>query len=71
MNAGHGIALMLFIVISFAIAKNWKKVLLFGCTVLMTAVLFGVYSVVVFLQSDCDPAQLRTPGNEIAAARSS
>ncbi|WP_350276750.1 hypothetical protein [Kribbella sp. HUAS MG21] len=49
------LALLLIFGFSFAIAKNWRKVLVFLGALAMTAVCFGVYTIVESVHSDLDP----------------
>jgi hypothetical protein len=56
MAANQVLALMLIFGFSFAIAKNWRKVLVFLGALAMTAVCFGVYSIVDTIHSNVDPA---------------
>lgn len=58
MAGNQVLALMLIFGFSFAIAKNWRKVLVFLGALAMTAVCFGVYSIVDAVQSN-----VPTPSN--------
>lgn len=55
MTTNQVLALMLMFGFSFAIAKNWRKVLVFLGALTMTAVCFGVYSIVETIRSDLGP----------------
>ncbi|TDO45481.1 hypothetical protein EV651_1292 [Kribbella sp. VKM Ac-2571] len=68
MSTSYLLTLLLLFCFSLAVAKNWRKVLIFLAAVLLTAAFFGLYTIGVTLQSDCDPAQPYTPRNQIAAA---
>ena len=65
MATNQALALMLIFGFSFAIAKNWRKVLVFLGALAMTAALFGVYSIVEAVRdidtihSDVDPAGIQ------------
>jgi len=52
MAGNQALALLLIFGFSFAIAKNWRKVLIFLGALAMTAVCFGVYSIVDAVQSN-------------------
>jgi hypothetical protein len=58
MAGNQALALLLIFGFSFAIAKNWRKVLIFLGALAMTAVCFGVYTIVEAVNSDVTP-----PGN--------
>jgi len=58
MAGNQTLALLLIFGFSFAIAKNWRKVLIFLGALAMTAVCFGVYSIVDAVQSN-----VPTPSN--------
>lgn len=58
MDGNQALALLLIFGFSFAIAKNWRKVLIFLGALAMTAVCFGVYSIVEAVQSN-----IPTPSN--------
>ncbi|WP_327634240.1 hypothetical protein OHB24_30170 [Kribbella sp. NBC_00482] len=70
MSTSHLLTLLLMFSFSLAVARNWRKVLIFLSAVLLTAAFFGFYTIAVTLQSDCDPARPYTPRNQIAAAAS-
>jgi hypothetical protein len=55
MAGTQALALLLIFAFSFAIAKNWRKVLVFLGALAMTAVCFGVYSIVEAVQGDYLP----------------
>jgi hypothetical protein len=55
MAANQALALLLIFGFSFAIAKNWRKVLIFLGALAMTAVCFGVYTIVEAVNSDVTP----------------
>ncbi|MET9311452.1 hypothetical protein ABZX12_06475 [Kribbella sp. NPDC003505] len=62
MATNQALVLMLIFGLSFTIAKNWRKVLVFLGALALTAAGFGVYSVVESVRnidtihSDVDPA---------------
>lgn len=56
MAADQVLALMLIFGFSYAIVKNWRKVAVFVSALSMTAVCFGVYSIVEVVRSDLGPA---------------
>jgi hypothetical protein len=56
MDGNQALALLLIFAFSFAIAKNWRKVLIFLGALAMTAVCFGVYSIVVMVDSTVAPS---------------
>ncbi|MEU4193877.1 hypothetical protein AB0E69_18400 [Kribbella sp. NPDC026611] len=55
MDGNQALALLLIFAFSFAIAKNWRKVLVFLGALAMTAVCFGVYSIVTMVDSTIAP----------------
>jgi hypothetical protein len=55
MAGNQALALLLIFGFSFAIAKNWRKVLIFLGALAMTAVCFGVYSIIEAVHSDVAP----------------
>ncbi|MGW6275872.1 hypothetical protein [Kribbella sp. NPDC055071] len=55
MAGNQALALLLIFGFSFAIAKNWRKVLIFLGALAMTAVCFGVYTIVDAVHSDVPP----------------
>jgi hypothetical protein len=58
MASNQVLALMLIFGFSFAIAKNWRKVLVFLGALAMTAVCFGVYTIVDAVQNDVAPSNV-------------
>ncbi|MFD3402483.1 hypothetical protein ACFWUU_17485 [Kribbella sp. NPDC058693] len=55
MDGNQALALLLIFAFSFAIAKNWRKVLIFLGALAMTAVCFSVYSIVAMVDSTVAP----------------
>lgn len=55
MSTDHVSALILIFVVSYAIATNWRKVVVILCALAITAVCFGVYSIVEVVRSDLGP----------------
>jgi hypothetical protein len=70
MSASHLLALMLIFGFSVSVARNWRKILMALCVLVMTAVCFGI-CVIGTLHSECDRVQPRACGIEIAADTSS
>ena len=58
MAGNQAIALLLLFGFSFAIAKNWRKVLIFLAALAMTAVCFGVYTIVQAVHSNVAPSNV-------------
>jgi hypothetical protein len=58
MDGNQVLALLLIFGFSFAIAKNWRKFLIFLGALAMTAVCFGIFSIVEAVQSN-----VPTPSN--------
>lgn len=58
MAGNQALALLLIFGFSFAIAKNWRKVLIFLGALAMTAVCFGVYTIVEAVHSDVGPSNV-------------
>lgn len=56
MAGNQALALLLIFGFSFAIAKNWRKVLVFLGALAMTAVCFSVYSIVAMVDSTVAPS---------------
>ncbi|TDW76139.1 hypothetical protein [Kribbella pratensis] len=56
MDGNQALALLLIFAFSFAIAKNWRKVLIFLGALAMTAVCFTVYSIVAMVDSTVAPS---------------
>jgi hypothetical protein len=56
MSANQVLALLMIFGCCYAIAKNWRKIVVFLGALTMTAVCFGVYSIVETVLSDLGPA---------------
>ena len=67
MAGNQALALLLIFGFSFAIAKNWRKVLVFLGALAMTAVCFGVYSIVEAVQSNVPTPSNIAPTTDVKA----
>ncbi|MFD7157206.1 hypothetical protein ACFV9C_21595 [Kribbella sp. NPDC059898] len=76
MATNQVLALTLIFGLSFAIAKHWRKVLVFLGAVAMTVAGFGVYSIVEtvrgadIVHSDVDPAGVQAGATAAPTAQS-
>lgn len=68
MATNQVLALMLIFCFSCAIAKNWRKVLVFLGALAMTVFCFGVYSIVETVRGDLHPTGAQI-GTEATAER--